>query len=180
MKRTDSKQLKQRLKLIAQGLLLALSASLLGCVTTSTVPPAKAETATPDPVTIQEAMDSGDEAVRKNKLELALFHYVQALSIDPTLTEAFYKIGVIHDALGNTDLAEKAYRDVLKQNESHAGALEGLGLLQLRQKEYRLAKKIWRQQLRSIPNAGNPIVALALLLILTRITRRRGNTIKPP
>jgi Tfp pilus assembly protein PilF len=167
MKRITSRQFKQKFKLITQGLLLAGTVSLFGCATT---PSAKTDAAVADPdsALIQEGMASGDEAVRNNNMELALFHYVKVLSLNPDLIEALYKIATIHSALGNTELAEKAYRDILKQEKNHAGTLEGLGLLQLRQKKYDPAKQNFAAAIKADPKRWRSYNGLGVIADLEK------------
>jgi Flp pilus assembly protein TadD len=127
--------------LIIQGGLLILSTALFGCATAQHAPAAKREAEAPDPVAIQEAIEEGNQALQAGNKELALFHYVRGISLDPTQIDALYKIAAIHESMGNLEPAEKAYQDTLKQQADHVGALEGLGLLQLRKKELEAAKE---------------------------------------
>ncbi|QBQ55885.1 tetratricopeptide repeat protein [Nitrosococcus wardiae] len=136
----DSQPYPQGMRLLVQIMLLALSTSLLGCATATKPPPENRDAAAPDPQAVQKAIETGDQAFKAGNRDLALFHYVKVLTLDQENINALYKIATIHREKRNTELAEKAYRDTLKQKANHAGALEGFGLLQLHKKEFELAK----------------------------------------
>ncbi len=78
-----------------------------------------------------EGVQRGDLAWREGKLELAVFLYVQALAFDATSAEPLFKIGAVHEQLGNRELAETAYQLGLDRQPGHAVATERLGLLYL-------------------------------------------------
>ncbi len=78
-----------------------------------------------------EGVQRGDLAWREGKPELAIYLYVQALAFDATSAEPLFKIGAVHEQLGNRALAAKAYQLGLERQPNHAGACERLGLLEL-------------------------------------------------
>ena len=65
---------------------------------------------------------------RLGKTDEALYYFVKSLEMDPNQPLALLAIGGIHRQRGNLDLAEVAYRLVLKSAPRNADALEGLGL----------------------------------------------------
>lgn len=61
----------------------------------------------------------------------ALVQYVKALQLDEHAAEAHYRIGRVHAALGSVPTSRQAFERALVEAPGHAGALEGLGLLDL-------------------------------------------------
>ncbi|MEA3277443.1 MAG: tetratricopeptide repeat protein [Pseudomonadota bacterium] len=88
-----------------------------------------------------EAIQRGDIAVTSGDLDRALFEYIRALDLDDDNADALYKIGVIHSARGNQQLAEVAFRWALRGQPNQVRALTGLGVLLLKRREYEESKK---------------------------------------
>lgn len=84
----------------------------------------------------KDALARGDEALNQGDMDLALFEYVKAVELDDSQFEAFYKIGIIHLARGNLSLAQSAFHKTLARAKRHPGALEGMGLVFLQQRQY--------------------------------------------
>jgi Flp pilus assembly protein TadD len=78
-----------------------------------------------------EGLARGDDAWRQGNLDLAVYLYVQSLAYDAATAEPFFKIGSIHEKLGNRALAEKAFELGLERDPGNVGASERLGLLYL-------------------------------------------------
>lgn len=79
-------------------------------------------------------LTAGERLEASGDYDGALVQYVQALGSDDAggmAAEAHYRIGRVHAALGNVATARDAFRRALGLAPEHAGALEGLGLLQL-------------------------------------------------
>lgn len=106
-----------------------------GC---ATVP---SEPAEDQSVNIQEAVMRGDSALRSNRLDEALVEYVKVLNWDSTDVDSLYKVAYIHSVKNNTQLAHKSYTQVLALDKNHQGAIEGLGLLLLRNGKYDAAEQ---------------------------------------
>jgi Flp pilus assembly protein TadD len=81
------------------------------------------------PKTEQEAIERGDEAMRSQNYDLALFEYIRSLGFTEGQfrDKTFYTIGRIHQSRGNYPLAEKAYFLALKENPNNVKVLEQLG-----------------------------------------------------
>ncbi|MEJ2443051.1 MAG: hypothetical protein P8Y42_06265, partial [Exilibacterium sp.] len=92
-----------------------------------------------------EHVKSGDTALVMGDTDLALFQYISALILDKNDPDLYVKIGVIHQQLGNTDLAELAYRRALEADAAFVPALERLGRLELNQRQYENAGKKFRR-----------------------------------
>ncbi len=121
-------------------LLLALSLLVTGCATLSA--PAELENpAAADPARAKTAIARGDQLLRRGDPDRALFEYVRALSLDPKLADGHFKVATIHGLKGNYQLAETGYRNALELEKTHAGALEGLGLLLVRERKISDAKE---------------------------------------
>jgi Flp pilus assembly protein TadD len=87
-----------------------------------------------------EAVAKGDQAARRGDLDMALWHYVQALEMNDSNADVFYRVGSLHERRDNHALAAVAYRLALRRKPNHVGANEGLGLELLRQRQYDRAR----------------------------------------
>jgi Flp pilus assembly protein TadD len=119
-------------------LLLAAGAMLLaGCATIGGSRADKAAAAAPPPPlpSASKSIAAGDAMSRAGDLDGALAEYVRALTVDPKSVDAYFRIAQTHETLGDLDIAAGAYRKVLALNPEHRRAIEGLGLIFLRQKK---------------------------------------------
>ncbi|MCH5373385.1 MAG: tetratricopeptide repeat protein, partial [Planctomycetes bacterium] len=91
---------------------------------------------------VQSGLLQGDQAYRRGDTDRALFHYVTALNLDPENTDLLYRIGMIHSENKSLDAADQAFNQILALQPDHAGALEGHGLVLLRQRKYAEAKQL--------------------------------------
>jgi Flp pilus assembly protein TadD len=145
---------------------LALLALLLtGCASTSKdFPPAgeeygelydgksKVAYATEFPVgSFTEAETRGDRAARAGDLDLALYHYIQALNLKRGHADTLFKIGSIHRIRNNDRLSALAFQMTLNANSGHTAALEGLGLLLLDARRYHEAQETLEKVIRQEP-----------------------------
>jgi tol-pal system protein YbgF len=91
--------------------------------------------------TAEEAIALGDKALRKGELDQAVFQYIKAMELngggDATTLN---KIGDIQNKMGNYAHAGQAYQLSLNLEPDNQHALEGLGLIQLRDRNYTAAK----------------------------------------
>jgi Flp pilus assembly protein TadD len=121
-------------------LLMNLIISIVGC---ANVPKEREKEITAEQAAAQaqQSMIRGDNALRDGKSDKALYEYVSVLRWDPKNIEAYYKIGHVHEINHNLEPAEVSYLKVLELDANHAGALEGLGLVLLRQGKREAAKQ---------------------------------------
>lgn len=87
----------------------------------------------PVPVS-QSLLAEGARNEASGDLDGALVQYVQALGAEEaggTAAETHFRIGRVHAKLGNVATAREAFQRALLVQADHAGALEGLGVLQL-------------------------------------------------
>lgn len=90
----------------------------------------------------EQGIARGDKAYAEGNLDLAVFEYLRSLELDPKNGETFYKIGSINQQKNALAKAESAFRLALARNPTHAGALEGLGLILLQQRDYTQAREM--------------------------------------
>lgn len=85
--------------------------------------------ATEIPITSStEARTRARAALTQGDMDLALYFYVQAVTLEPSDTESLYAIGAIHENRGNFDLAARAFAGVCAIEPDNALALQGLGI----------------------------------------------------
>ena len=77
----------------------------------------------------QEAIARSNAAYRDGDLDKALFYSVKALRFDAADVDVLMRIANLHMRQGNSRLAARAFNLALQQEPTHAGALQGLGLL---------------------------------------------------
>ncbi len=96
-----------------------------------------------DEITADEALVHAHQALLEGDTDQALFEYVRALELGngDEDAEILAKIGDIHTSSGHPFLAVRAYSMSLKLDPYHFDALEGLGLMQVRQHQYDQAKE---------------------------------------
>ena len=121
-----------------------------------------ASTAT-DAGTPAEIITRGDAALTAGDADRALFEYLRALNKGGDDAAALHKIGLIHAARGNDELAETAYRRARARDPPHAGALTGLGTLLTRQRRYAEAETQLLAALRRDPKTPAAHNALGVL-----------------
>ncbi len=126
------------MRVLARILIVAGVFGIGGCATL--FEPADTGEETDDPKQAGLAMARADAAFRQGELDRALYDYVQALSWDEDRVDAHYMVGVVHYLKGNLGLAVRAFQKTLSITQDHAGALEGIGLVLLRDKKPEEAK----------------------------------------
>lgn len=98
--------------------------------------------ATEMPVTsAEEARMRAREALGSRDIDLALYLYVQAVTLDPNDADSFLAIGAIHDQLGNPELAGRAYSRAAEIRPDNARALLGLGLARFDVRDFEAAER---------------------------------------
>ena len=119
-------------------------------------------------VSVGEAVAAGDAAFREGDTDKALFEYTLALKKGGDDADVLYKIGLIHAARDNTQLAELAFRWALKDQSDHAGALTGLGILLTNKRQYRQAEKTLQKAVGLNPRMPRAYNALGVLADMGR------------
>lgn len=76
----------------------------------------------------EEARQRAAAALAEHDIDLALYLYVQAVSLDPEDVSSLYAIGAIHQERGNMELAARAYARVVELDPGNALAQQGLGI----------------------------------------------------
>src|SRR5690349_21097315 len=107
----------------------------------------------PAPKDVQERslFAAGEAAEARGDYDQALVQYVQLLGSDPDNVEAHYRIGRVHQALGNPIIAREAFQRALAKNPDHVGAIEGLGLLSLEDGQHEVAAAMLHKALGKDP-----------------------------
>jgi tetratricopeptide (TPR) repeat protein len=65
----------------------------------------------------REAFERGVTAYRNDRDDEAVEAFQRAVELDPNFAEGFYRLGLAHNALKQTDEAEKAFREAVKAYE---------------------------------------------------------------
>lgn len=142
----------RRLAFAALGLL-----ALAGCTSVPERP------SVPPDVEARQYLTSGLLAAQSGKHELALSEYVKGLAAEPKNPDLHYQAAVSQLALGKVSAAALAYRRVLSLQPNHAGALEGLGLLMLRQTQYDSARQLLNRSVAENPGAWRSLNGLGMM-----------------
>lgn len=115
-----------RLQIPVQLVIALLAMALAGCATSRA---GKPEASSPfASASLEQILQAGDDALRQNQPERAVFIYMQALEIEQT-AETWYRIGVGKGRLGDKAYAWKAQHKAVELDPNHAGAHEELGML---------------------------------------------------
>ena len=80
---------------------------------------------------LQNEMDRGLDAMRKQEYEAARIHFAKAVKIAPSNPDALYLLGTSELALHQTDLARSQFESVLKLDSGYEKALLAVGEMQL-------------------------------------------------
>jgi len=159
------------------GLLPCLAAALpiAGCVTTQSTPypvdtsglysgEPVALHATEMPVTsAAEARQRARTALIERDVDLALYLFVQAVSLDPEDAESFYAIGAIHTELNNPELAARAFTHAVELTPDNALAEQGLGLALFESREFDLAAAHLQAAIDLDPTLWRPYNTLGII-----------------
>ena len=98
--------------------------------------------------TPEQAMQIAAAAYGAGDTDQALYQYLHANDLDPKRYDALVWVGRIHRERGNNDLAEKALREVLKDDPGNVPALSELGTLEIAMRRYPEAAKTLGSALR--------------------------------
>jgi Flp pilus assembly protein TadD len=105
----------------------------------------------------------GDKVAANGEFDKALVQYVIALEGDDTNAELYYKVGFIHQSEGRIELAERSFREALKNSPDHVPARISLGLIALRKENFQYAEVVLDQVLEQDPLNWRALNALGVL-----------------
>lgn len=109
----------------------------------------------------------GDRAAASGEFDRALVQYAMALEEDDGNADLYYKIGFIHQSQGRTELAERGFRQALRNAPEHLPARLSLGRIALRQKDYPSAERHLTEVLERDPDNWRALNALGVLNDMT-------------
>lgn len=104
-----------------------------------------------DDAQYQNLMRTGIAQMNSNNLRTALATFTQLINQAPDYAEAWNKRATIYYLLGDFKLSELDINETLKREPLHFGALSGLGLVCLEQKEYFRARNAFNAALEVYP-----------------------------
>lgn len=131
--------------------------------------------ATGDKSQAQVLVDQGRQLYRDDEDEKALEAFKQAIKLDPELPEAYFRLGLAHDALAQAEEAEDAYKKAVekykKYLEHHSDDAEahynlgqtyaGLSLHSEAVREYRQATRLKEDDADVFYDLGTSLMKLA-------------------
>lgn len=110
----------------------------------------------------REAFERGMTAYRNDRDEEAVEAFRRAVELDPDFAEGFYRLGLAHNALKQTDEADKAFHDAVKayekltkRDEKNSDAFYFLGLCYEKLGEYNDAVKVLREAVKTSPTEND-------------------------
>ncbi len=95
-----------------------------------------------------QAMLTAGAAYLAGDMDQALFQYLRAIELDPERYAALVWVGRIHRERGNSQLAEMAFADVLKNDPDNLDALTEMGLLYLALRRHEGSMEMFGKALR--------------------------------
>ena len=98
-------------------------------------------------------MSQVTHAMAQRELDLALLLCNQLLDASPEFSEAWNKRATIHYLQGNFEASVSDIRETLALEPRHFGAISGLGLIFIREKNYEAALKAFEQVLAISPGS---------------------------
>ena len=66
-----------------------------------------------DPAQARVYLEQGKESYKKDEDQQAVEAFQKAINLDPSLAEAYFRLGLAHDALGEKHEAEEAYKKAI-------------------------------------------------------------------
>ncbi|MFA5940827.1 MAG: tetratricopeptide repeat protein [Sinimarinibacterium sp.] len=116
----------------------------------------------------QQYLRSGMLAAQRGQHELALSEFVKGLAAQPRNAELHFQAAESQVAIGKISDAAMTYRRVLGLQPDHSGALQGLGMLLLRQAQYEPATTLLQRAIAADPKAWRSLNGLATMADLRR------------
>ncbi|MBI29508.1 MAG: hypothetical protein CMI95_06455, partial [Pelagibacteraceae bacterium] len=103
-----------------------------------------------DPKVI-EYFEKGIQAMQLKNYPLAIRFFNNLIDIDPNFAEAWNKRATVHFIMGNFDQSMKDIKRTLDLEPRHFGALDGMSLIFIHQKEYEQAIGVYDKMLEIFP-----------------------------
>jgi tetratricopeptide (TPR) repeat protein len=97
------------------------------------------------------AFDDGSRFLIANQSQQAIPHFLKAVQLFPDFSEAWFKMGVAHRALGQTEGARRCWQRVLELNPLHGLASMNLGNLEFVDGHRERAFELWDQAMTADP-----------------------------
>lgn len=104
-----------------------------------------------DAKTEQEALMKGMGYWAQGNGDKALLYYIRALELNEHSETAAANIAIVHQQRNNLAMAQQAWHATLAINPHHVMALEAIGLLHLKQRDYEQAKHYLLHAIRQYP-----------------------------
>jgi protein O-GlcNAc transferase len=123
------------------GWVAVLASVVAGCVST-------------DDQRLRDYNDDGVSLFQRGAYNDARESFQAALALKPGDPNLHYNLGQCYDRLGQTDLAEKAYRDCLQQSPNHPECLHALTALLVRRQRRGEADQLVEDWLRRDPKSA--------------------------
>ena len=106
----------------------------------------------------EELVDLGTMLFYRGWPNDAVTYFRQALDLDPELSDAWFRIGLVEHHSGDLGGARSAYKKCLKKQSGHAWANFYLGLLEEQTGEGKSAMKHYEMAFKHAPELANPKV----------------------
>jgi tetratricopeptide (TPR) repeat protein len=122
----------------------------------------------------RDHLNKGVQAYKNAKYELAIDHFQQAVSLDPTLINARLYLATAFaqqyipgvDTPDNNRMGEQAidqYKQVLQVDPKNINSIKGIAYLYLQMKKFDLAKEFYKRASTSDPNDPEPYYSIAVI-----------------
>ena len=104
-----------------------------------------------DDLKVIEYFEKGIQAMQLKNYPLAIRFFNNLIDIDPNFAEAWNKRATVHFIMGNFDQSMKDIKRTLDLEPRHFGALDGMSLIFIHQKEYEQAIGVYDKMLEIFP-----------------------------
>ena len=118
-----------------------------------------------DPKVI-EYFEKGIQAMELKNYPLAIRFFNNLIDIEPNFAEAWNKRATVHFIMGNFDKSMNDIKKTLELEPRHFGALDGMSLIFIYQKDYEQAIGVYDKMLEIFPHSINIIEKKETLLSL--------------
>ena len=105
---------------------------------------------------------------RRNNLEDAIQQYEKAIEAEPSLIEAYNRLGMVHLRLKQFEKAEHVFKRGIDVRPESATVRNNLGFCYLKQKRYKKAEEVFRLALAISPEYKRARMNLAVALARTQ------------
>jgi len=95
-------------------------------------------------------LEAGVSYEMLNRMDTASYYYHQGLLIDSTNNEILYRLGIVEEHIGQTELAEEHYKLAVKSANPNVDAYTRLAKLYIKRNDYRLAVNLLESGLKII------------------------------